>query len=72
MRDAIRRWWEGAYEEEYEPPHNGLVFMLPPLKRHWTARLARTVLGFVRAQLVRGVDQPHCSRNVGRRIARLT
>lgn len=43
MIAAVRRWWGGTYDEE--PPDS--PFLLPYLRRHWTAQLVRTVVFFV-------------------------
>jgi len=52
VREAIRRWWDGVYEEEQESSPEWRPFSLSqPLKghwkRHWTARWAREVLAFM-------------------------
>ena len=43
MRQAIRRWWEGTYIPE--PPDS--LFLMPFCKRHWTAKVARAIAGFI-------------------------
>lgn len=46
MKRAVRKWWEGTYEEE--PPDS--PFLMPFLRRHWTARAAHTVVKFARTE----------------------
>lgn len=50
MREAIRRWWEGVYENEPKPSRNAATFLMPYQKRHWTAQWTRTVLAFMRRE----------------------
>jgi phage gp46-like protein len=41
---SIRKWWEGEFVENI----GGSVVFLNHVRRHWTARMARSVIDYAR------------------------
>lgn len=47
---AVKRWWEGTFVLYDNPPNSAAFFVGGNYRRHWTARVARAVVGFLRAE----------------------
>ena len=47
MRERLRSWWNGKYVVHENEPGSSLVFIGGVTHWHWTARVARAVVGFL-------------------------
>lgn len=47
FRIAVHGWWEGEYVSYDNHPNSPLVFIGGEYHRHWTARWAQMILGFL-------------------------
>ena len=47
MFKKVRRWWEGVYIEYENDPNSGVVIIGGDQRWHWSALIARGLVGFV-------------------------
>jgi len=46
MRQIIKRWYDGKYIPPDNPPDSSVIFLMGHCDRHWSSRLAHTLVEF--------------------------
>jgi hypothetical protein len=49
-RERIKDWWKGTYVPHENEPGSSLVFVGGETRYHWTARVCRAVLDFMKVE----------------------
>lgn len=50
IRAAIKKWWDGTTRPYENPPNSSLVFIGFTTEWHWSARIARWLVAFWKAE----------------------